>query len=273
MITADAGPKPKPKVRRFGSAREAERFYMRRLREIAKHIGAIIRGFPVGDPASLGPIVEALHAYSRTLAPWAKSVAARMLDDVNRADTAAWASLARQMSRSLAREIADAPTGAVMQQLLASQVELITSLPIDAAQRVHNLTMEAMVDGTRADTVAAEILRSGEVSASRAMLIARTEISRTATSLTQARAQHIGSDGYIWRSSRDASVRPSPVDMKPAEFARLNTLARGSHRKLDGTFHRWDDPPIAGEHGERAHPGCIYNCRCWPEVVLPQDLR
>jgi SPP1 gp7 family putative phage head morphogenesis protein len=105
------------------------------------------------------------------------------------------------------------------------------------------------------------------VTRSRAELIARTETGRAASALTQARAEYIGSPGYLWRNANDYKVRPE-IGIK--HFAKLNTLAKGSHRKLEGTFHRWDDPPIAGVNGERAHPGSIYNCRCWAEPVLPQ---
>jgi uncharacterized protein with gpF-like domain len=104
---------------------------------------------------------------------------------------------------------------------------------------------------------------------SHARLIARTETARTASVLTEVRAKSVGSEGYIWRTSLDADVRPK---IGTPNFAKLNTLAMGSHRKLEGTFHRWDDPPIASENGERAHPGQIYNCRCWPEPVLPDRI-
>ncbi|MFX5937705.1 phage head morphogenesis protein, partial [Acinetobacter baumannii] len=81
----------------------------------------------------------------------------------------------------------------VLQELLAEQVDLITSIPREAGQRVHELTLKGLEDSTRASEIAKEIMRSGEVAKSRAMLIARTEVSRTATSLTQARAQFVGS--------------------------------------------------------------------------------
>ncbi len=41
------------------------------------------------------------------------------------------------MSRTLRREIESAPTGIVMRGLLDDQITLITSLPTEAAQRVH----------------------------------------------------------------------------------------------------------------------------------------
>lgn len=137
-----------------------------------------------------------------------------------------------------------------MQGRLAEQVALIKSLPIEAAQRVHALTIEGLENGTRAAEIAKEIRRSGEVSESRANLIARTEVSRTASALTQARAQHIGSEGYIWRTSGDSDVRHS-------------------HAQMNGRFVRWDSPPTLD--GMTGHAGEYPNCRCYPEPVIPEN--
>jgi uncharacterized protein with gpF-like domain len=42
-------------------------------------------------------------------------------------------------------------------------------------------------------------MQSGDVAASRARMIARTEIGRATGALTQARALAVGSEGYWWR--------------------------------------------------------------------------
>lgn len=176
-----------------------------------------------------------------------------MLREVNRRDEAAWAEYTRELSRALRTEIRTAPTGAAMQALLAEQVTLIKSIPLDAAQRVHRLTLEGIENSTRASVISKEIQRSGAVAESRADLIARTEVARTASTLTEARALHVGSEGYIWRTSDDSDVRED-------------------HRELEGKFIRWDSPPIADKRtGRRAHAGCIYGCRCYPEPVIPED--
>jgi SPP1 gp7 family putative phage head morphogenesis protein len=87
----------------------------------------------------------------------------------------------------------------------------------------------------------------------RANLIGRTEVAKASSAIVQARAQYIGSDSYIWRSVQDADVRRM-------------------HRLLNGTVHRWDDPPIAEDpisKGIRHHPGEFPNCRCYAEPILP----
>lgn len=255
MRTVDLRHRENPEDRAgFDRVRRAERHYGVQLRKIARHVGAIINGFPPGDPASESMIMRALRAYADLLHPWARATAASMLADVSRRDEKVWQKLTENMGAAMQLEIRTAPTGAVMRQLMAEQVGLITSLPLEAAQRVHKLTQEGLANATRADSIKAEILKSGHVTESRANLIARTEVGRASSALTQARAQHIESEGYIWRTAGDSAVRER-------------------HKKLAGKFFTWDNPPVAGENGEHAHPGAIYNCRCYPEVVIPEEYQ
>jgi SPP1 gp7 family putative phage head morphogenesis protein len=250
--TADA----KPKRANFFAARRAEIQYGRRLRGVAKQIGDLITGFArekdlFEHELELGQL---LQKYSDMLIPWAKSIATTMLADVSNRDVAAWSALSKEMSRDLHKEIASAPTGELMRALLNEQVTLITSLPIDAAQRVHRLTLKGIEGGTRASEIAKEIMRSGQVSRGQATRIARTEVARTATALVQARATYAGSTHFKWVSVGDSDVRPL-------------------HRKLNGHVFRWDDPPVADEHtGIKALPGSIWNCRCWPSPILGEEL-
>lgn len=193
-----------------------------------------------------------LSAYADALMPWATATAKRMVEDVNQRDLAGWKTASSELSKGLQREIQSADVGETMRRLMAEQVTLIRSIPIEAAQRVHELTIEGLEDSSRAKEVAAEIMRSGEVTKSRAVLIARTETARTAETLTQARAQAIGSTHYIWHTSEDSTVRPD-------------------HKILDGKVFAWNDPPVADRHsGARANPGRIFNCRCFSEPIIPE---
>lgn len=79
-------------------------------------------------------------------------------------------------------------------------------------------------------------------------VIARTEVARTSSVLTQARAEHAGSTGYIWRTARDGDVRPS-------------------HKAMNGRFVRWGEPPTLDNL--RGHAGCLPNCRCYADPVIP----
>jgi SPP1 gp7 family putative phage head morphogenesis protein len=228
-----------------------EQRYGLQLKKVAHQVGSILQPFTPGDMSQVATIEQLLKAYSDMLKGWATQTASNMLMDVALRDEQTWQTIAKDLSRGLREEIRNAPTGRVMRALLNEQVSLIQSIPIEAGQRVHKLTLEGLENSTRFTEIAKEIQRTEEVTASRAVLIARTETSRTATTLTQARAQAIGADSYIWRTSGDSTVR-------------------SDHKKLNGKIFRWDDPPIADEHsGTRANPGCIWNCRCFAEPIIP----
>lgn len=225
---------------------------MRQLKRLARHVGHIISGFPAGDPSTVPTISDMLRKYAEALVPWAEVTARRMIEEVDRRNVAHWKKISGEMSAHLRREILTAPTGETMHKLMDEQVNLIKSIPLDAARRVHKLTIEGLENSTRFPEIAKEIMNSAHVAESRAVLIARTETARTQANLTQARAQHAGSEGYIWRTSGDGAVRHD-------------------HKILNGKYFRWDDPPIADRRsGARAHPGAIYNCRCWAEVIVPE---
>ena len=238
---------------KFARVRNAQKQYEQKLRRVARTVGDIVRGYAGEDPVESAPAVRvALRQYSAIVAQWARRAASSMLAEVMRRDEDAWADVAKNMTRSLRSEIRSAPTGEVMRGLLEEQVALITSLPLEAAERVHELVVGNIYSGARAGELAKEILRTGEVTASRAALIARTETSRASSTLLQARAEHIGSTHYRWRSSEDIDVRPL-------------------HRKLNGQVFAWNDPPVSGSNGERAHAGQIYNCRCWCEPIVAEE--
>lgn len=256
MQTFDASPR-----RIFARSRKVEASYAKALRFVAGYVGQVLRMF---DPAandndgetgfaesSISLIERILRDYSNTIDPWAKSAASRMIAEVDARDKAAWMRTARKMGASLRAEIATAPVGVVVRQRLDDQVKLIKSIPLEAAKRVRELANEGIVQGTRPEVIAQEIMKMAGVTKSRAMLIARTEVSRTATELTRARAEYVGSTAFIWRTSKDERVRES-------------------HKRLEGQTFRWDTPPEC-DPGHFALPGGIFNCRCYPEPVIPTE--
>lgn len=259
--------------RRWQASAAVEREYAARLRIIARHIDELVRAW-ARDGALTGADVEALsrqlNNYAAVLEPWARAAAERMLAAVDRRNFGAWMTHSRRIAAGLRQEVFETPIGEVMRASLDRQVALITSLPIEAAERAQRLALGEYIAGNRIGEIrslgpqargpltalpeglAKEILKTGNVTASRANLIARTSVSTASTELTKARAEFVGSPGYFWRSAGDADVRLR-------------------HKVLNGKFIRWDDPPIAGEKGERYHAGSGPNCRCFPSPVLPDE--
>lgn len=237
----------------FKRALKLERSYAQRLRGIARHIGDIVKGFAWETleeiASSSGPAQTLLRRYADTLEPWAQAVAQRMVAEVAASDRVSWRKLSSDIGRQLHREIDTAPTGEAMRASMQRQVGLITSLPIEAAERVHKLTQEGIAQGRRAADIADEIMASGDVSRSRAELIARTETSRTATELTKARAEYVGSTHFQWVTAGDSDVR-------------------STHKALNGKIFEWSNPPEC-DPGHHALPGGIWNCRCFPRPLVP----
>ncbi len=240
---------PSPKSR-WIRARKAEARYSARLRKVAHYIETILRQFDANNPERNGWITRALTKYAEAIDPWARSVGESMIAEVAARDRKAWQEASAEIGRALHREIYHAPLGTVIRQRLDEQVRLIKSIPLEAAERVHRLTVENSYTGERFTTIADKIMEGGNVSRSKADLIARTEVGRTLTGITMARAESVGSTHFVWRTSNDYNVRPS-------------------HRALNGRTFRWSDPPVCDPPDHRALPGSIWNCRCWSEPVIP----
>ncbi|MGO9430168.1 phage head morphogenesis protein [Rhodoblastus sp.] len=233
--------------------RRAETQYGVGLRRIAKQIGDLINLYGVKSTEGAHALATALRRYAETLDPWARRAAERMVLDVDGRTRVEWKRLAHEMGHNV-RELfaSDDAVALRIRELMAEQVHLIKSLPLDAAERVQHVAQEGVIRGARFETIAREIERGGEVSKSKATLIARTETGRVTTALTQARAESTGSVGYAWRTVQDADVRPS-------------------HRAMEGKFVAWDTPPTLD--GLKGHAGALPNCRCWCEPIIPLNIK
>ena len=245
---ADGNTKPKSP---FELTRGIESRYAMRLRALAAKIGQVVTGYsdPLNDPEQRWRIVQTLNAYSDAITPWARALSKTVVKAVDWENRHAFAAHSEHMSRILRRQLETAPTGEMMRFMQAEQVQLIRSLPTEAAERVVKIAQEHMLTGKRAEYFAKEIARTGEVTKSRATLIARTETSRTSSNLTQARAIYAGSVDYVFETSRDRDVRPS-------------------HRRMQGQIVEWAKPPTLD--GLRGHAGCFPNCRCHPAPRFPR---
>lgn len=224
--------------------------YGSKLRQVAKQVESIIKGLTSNGVVDMAALRGALHAYSEVIGPWARSVAEYMIRDVARRDRKAWHQASREIGVALRAEIDHAPTGAIVKQIMEESVTLIKSIPLKAAEQVHELVLKNATAGERSSTLIPKIIELGSQTTARARTIARTETARCASALTQARAQYVGSEAYKWRTVKDSDVRDS-------------------HAEMEGKVCRWDTPPTLSD-GTKTHPGMIYNCRCWAEPILPE---
>ena len=135
-------------------------------------------------------------------------------------------------------------SGPILDALRAAtkdNIDLIKSIPEQYFEKLGDAVGKNMERGMRFEDLAKEIERIGDVTESRAKLIARDQTSKMNGAFNEARQTSLGIDKYQWQTSGDERVRHD-------------------HAMNDGETFRWDKPPPTG------HPGHEINCRC---VAIP----
>ena len=230
--------------------------YRAQLRRVAHIAGSIINQHLIIQKEN-GEIVKVslseglsivLKNYSKSLEPWAQNIAQEMIDNVNSSNKKFLLDTAPQIAKQLKSDYDKSAIGLVAKSITADQVTLIKSIPLEAAERAQTLAREATTGSRRASEVADMIMSSGTVAKSRADTIARTEIHKAWSSLTQSRAQYVGANQYIWRTAGDEIVRES-------------------HAEMDGQVCDFNSPPTLSD-GDSYNAGEGVNCRCYAEPII-----
>ena len=186
----------------------------------------------------------------------AETIGRRMAASVAKANVGTWRGAvmrktnAREMYRALQAEIAAGGYGPDLIALARRNAELIRSLPREIGEMATQRATRMAQESGRAGDLERFIRKLvPDVAKTRIKLIARTEVSRANTDLTQGRSERLGIEWAQWITSEDQRVRPS-------------------HRNLDKVLMRWDDPPqpeaLIGEKSTLG-PGLggkFPNCRC-----------
>jgi SPP1 gp7 family putative phage head morphogenesis protein len=145
------------------------------------------------------------------------------------------------------------PATAIGQQLEAfrtQNVNLITRTTAENLHKIQELLERRSRQGARVEDLRRELVEQQGFSKSRAELIARDQVLKFNGELTQVRHREAGVDRYEWSTSGDERVREE-------------------HAALDGTIHRWDDPPVVDKkRNRRHHPGEDFQCRCTAIPVI-----
>lgn len=123
----------------------------------------------------------------------------------------------------------------------------------DEIVRLREQVRANVVKGVRYEALVKTIQDGYGVGQSKAKFLARQETNLLTAEIRQNRFTAMGSPGYIWRC-----VKGSP-----------NHPVRPYHKRLDGTYHAWNDPPEVDKDGNRKHPGQDYNCRCVAIALAP----
>lgn len=130
-------------------------------------------------------------------------------------------------------------------QWVNDNMALIKSIRDDALRRIQSEMREAITTtlekGVRDKFLANRIRDLTGVTEKRALLIARDQIGKLNSKVTEYRQRGTGIKQYKWSTSHDSRVRPA-------------------HAEREGQIYDWDKPPGDG------HPGQPIRCRC---IALP----
>lgn len=134
-------------------------------------------------------------------------------------------------------------------------------LSSDTRDEIRRIVNTGLTTGKRHETIRKELLDGTDLQAgifkkveTRAKLIARDQIGKLNSAITENRQTQLGIEGYIWRTALDERVRGRPGGFYPD--------AVPSHWDREGQKYRWDKPPVDG------HPGQAIQCRCVAEPDL-----
>ena len=196
---------------------------------------------------------------------YADKAAMKMVTNLFRDGGRTWRDAAKQNSKgkliyeALKKEIHSPIINGSMTYQISRNADLIKTIPNVISGKITTHIAEESLKGRRAidifKDIRAMVPHLTDVEAKR---IARTEVSKTSTALTQARSENLGLNWYIWRTCEDTRVRKS-------------------HDHMEGVLVCWDNPPspeklIGKKHIGYYHAGNIYNCRCYPEPVVTLEL-
>lgn len=142
----------------------------------------------------------------------------------------------------------------LLQQWAKTNALLIQDIPTKTMNQIKEATIETLQSGRNVDDMTSTVYdimsERTDVTDSRARLIARDQVAKLNGALTQERQRDIGVDSYVWRTVGDERVRET-------------------HEEVDGQTFSWDSPPSETDDN---HPGEDYQCRCWAEPILPEEL-
>lgn len=229
----------------------------------------------VGDNPSPFILQRTLRILSSSpdFSRWAEAAAMNMVthlfDDQGRTwrQAAAANGRGRDFYDLLQRELRT-HAGRLFMEQVQRNAAIIKTLPGDIADDVTKYIARESMRGRRASDIAQEIIfRFPEQTRARAKLIARTEVSKTQSAITESRCREYGVNWYVWRA-----VGGNTGDGR----------TRSSHRRMSGVLINWNDPPapedlfpLLGKHGQRYrsnlgnyHAGNCPNCRCYAEPVI-----
>lgn len=141
----------------------------------------------------------------------------------------------------------------MMEEWVDENVGLIKTIPQESLGKMRRIVLEGYRNGETTTSIVKKIQRTYGVDRRHAQLLARDQIAKLNSNITQRQQRDAGVQEYIWSTSGDSRVRDD-------------------HKRLNNKRFRWDDPPVVDTRtGRRCHPGEDYQCRCVALAVFEYD--
>lgn len=224
---------------------------------LAELVRELEREWPQPEPVRMDNDRDVARAVKRTAGKLARAIKAESIlpiaakygattSDFQRAQLAKQARAAvsidvRKLS-GLDRKVPEQIT-----KFAETNAQLIVGLGQRMAEDIAEIVENGVVAGSRWETIAGRLARAGQVTESRAALIARDQVGKLFGDINKQRQTNLGVTRYVWRTVRDNRVREE-------------------HEALDGDSISWDSPPADG------HPGEAVNCRCYADPDFSELL-
>lgn len=247
-------------------SRKNELHYLDRLRPIvrkARAVGTAVgramkAGWdpPAGKARDGAPNLSDVMRRARAAAEVPDRKASAIVTDIVRrnrdeVDERLTAEIGEAVGIDISGALADEPNILqAMAEATEANIALIKSIPEEYLDKVEEAVKDAWTEGNRWEDLIDRIAEIGDITDDRAAFIARDQTSKLNASFNEARQTSVGIEEYEWSGSLDERERPS-------------------HREMEGTRHRWDDPPDVD--GEAVHPGEAVNCRCVARPVFRDE--
>ena len=168
---------------------------------------------------------------------------------------------------TMVRRIDIAPTPGMQRALegwARVNLDLIVRIPQEGRIGTEQWMAADIRAGARVSILQQPMIERLGIGVRHARLIARDQIGKLNGQVTETTQRLAGVDSYTWVTVDDERVRGRPGGRYPK--------AHPSHYALDGTVHRWDDPPVSGPRTQRRHPGGPIQCRCYARPKVPDDI-
>ena len=234
-VNAPARRKPPRALARALRRQAAEKLKPPAMAE-KRYVEALTRGIRTMHARAMAYLRPRLHLVARAdmaradaatpiagdFAQYSAALIKQLADSVHAPFEAMAIAVSKRNYQALAALGIDVRSGglaATIDQLRDWNVSLITKAGQAYVADVQNVLDDPASWGLRVEELAAKLVERGNVSESRAELVARDQTLKMNGALSRSRQQSAGITEYIWSTSRDERVRPTHVANEGQRFS------------------------------------------------------